>query len=101
MCVNQNIVTENISKIGSNVSNTAHIGSKVINLIDADRRLQAVVPSTQIENLKFIGCCRFVLWIFQIGSTNPIPFQLQPTNQVMPDESTGTGIENARSCHRS
>ena len=36
-------------------AHAAHVGRQRIDLVDAARRLEAVVPAAQIENLEFVG----------------------------------------------
>src|SRR5579863_6565776 len=87
--IDQDVVLADRSVISSDVTDPAHVGGKVINLIDAATGgEQAIVSFAQIQNFEFVGRAGFVFRMFYIHAAYPVPVGFQTTNQMMTDESS-------------
>lgn len=53
---------------------SAHIGGKRVNFLDAARRLQAIIPTPQIKNFKFVSVGLGEFWIFDVHAAHPVIF---------------------------
>ena len=94
MGVDEDIVARDIGEAGSDVANASHISGEVVDVIDATRRLQAVGPMPQVEQLEIVSRGWLELWLFDVGAAYPVALQLQSLNQVVADEPSGPGNEN-------
>ena len=73
MGVDQDIVSGYVGQVRGDVPDATHIGGELIDLVDAAaRRLQAVVPPPQIEQLEFIRGRGFVFGFFDIDAADPM-----------------------------
>ena len=94
--VDQRIVVQNQRVMRADEPHAAHIGGQRVYLLDAARRLQAVLPAPQIQHLKLVGGGRRVFRILQVSAAHPVTSRLQIIHQVMADETAGTGHQNSR-----
>src|SRR5581483_749791 len=86
--IDENIVAADIGMERGDVADSAHVGGKVVNLIDAATcGKQAVLVLAQIENLKLIAGAGFILGILDIGPPDPMAIRFQPFDQMMSDET--------------
>ena len=94
MRIDEDIVAADVGMIGRDVTDAAHVGREVVDLIDAAAGgQQAVFNLAQVENFHLVGGAGFVLRHLDVGAAHPVAVLLQTFNQVVADESSRTGYE--------
>jgi hypothetical protein len=96
--VDQDVVARDTRQIGREVPDPTHIGRKVVDLIDAARCSQAIVPATQIEPFEIIRGRR-VHRLSDIDTPHPETIPLESSHQVLTDEATGSGNQDMLLTH--
>src|SRR5207302_696061 len=93
--VDQNVVLRDVGQECGDVTDSAHVGRQVVDLIDIARGFQTVLPDAQVKLPKIVGCRLLILRLFNIHAANPVAIGLQPINEMMTNESTGTSYQNS------
>jgi len=93
--IDQNVVLRDVGEECGDVTDSAHIGGQVVDLIDVLGRFQAVFPEAQVELPEIVGSGLLILRHFNINAANPVTIGLQPLDEMMANESTGTSYQNS------
>ena len=72
---------------GKDIAGAAHIGGKLIHLVDAVEHLAREDRIAQIAAKKLIGRGRAKFVLFDIDAAHPKPLGAQPLDQVAADEA--------------
>ncbi len=79
------------------VADAAHVRGQIVHLSPSRTTHGglALLPPAEVEQLELVGDRRSELGILEIDATHPYPSALRARDQVMADESTGTGHDGA------
>ena len=72
-------------------SDPPHVRGEVEDLINAARRLKAVAPTPEVQQLELIGARRLVLGNLDVDAADPIAAVLEVAHQVMTDKPASSG----------
>src|SRR5579872_1011545 len=98
--VDENVVLGDIGQERRDVTDAAHIGREVVDLIDPLGRREAVFPHAQVQNLEVISSRGFVLGMLNVDPTYPVAIRLQTLDEMMTDETTCPSYQNTSLvCH--
>src|SRR5258708_37466200 len=87
----EDVVAADAGEIRSNVDDAAHVGSEVIDFVDAAAcGKQALIKFAAILNLEFVGWTGFVLRSLNIDTADPVTIGFQTADQMMPNKATCT-----------
>src|SRR5262249_45835591 len=85
---------------GEDVASSAHIGCELVDFIEtAVNHLPHEVGITEITYHEVISFCLTETWEFEIGTSDPKAFPLQPPDKMVTDEATGTADQRNFSGH--
>ncbi len=93
--VDKDVVASNIGVVVANVADASHIGGKVVNVLHAFRGAQAVFPAAQVQQEEFVSSSGLVGRGFNVGASDPIVMLDEEANQMVPDEPSGAGDQDA------
>jgi hypothetical protein len=75
---------------GEDVAGSSHVGCELINFIEAAvDHLSHKVGIAKVADREVIGFCLTETWEFEIGSSDPKAFPLEPPYKMVTDEATG------------
>src|SRR5207302_11245028 len=77
-------------------ANPAHIRGQVVDLVDALRRAQGVLPTSQIELPELVSVGGLVFGSFQVDATHEVAVFAQVVAEVMANETSGSSHEDTR-----
>lgn len=89
--VDEDVVVRDVSELRGYIADTAHVGGKVVHLMDAAGGLQSVMPEAQVEQLEFVGRGGLKFGLFDIDAAHPIALCLEALHEMMADETSGSG----------
>ena len=85
---------------GEDVAGSAHVGCKLIDFVEAAvDHMPHEVWITKIADHEVIGFCLAETWEFEIGTSDPKAFPLEPPDKVVTDEATGPADQRNFSGH--
>src|ERR1039457_5056706 len=88
MGIDQDVMATDVGEIRSDIANAAHVGGKVIDLIDpAARGQEAVFCLAQIKDLKRVACRSFVFRILDVNSPDPMPVRFESLHQMVANKT--------------
>ena len=94
--VDEDVVAADVGVIGGDVADAAHVGSEVVDLVDAAAgRQQALVVFAQIRISNSSAAACFVLRLLDVDSAHPVAVLLQTTHQMMTDEATRSSYQDS------
>ena len=93
MRVDQHIVVHDHGFVVLDVADAAHVGGEIVDFgaSRAPQRSLALLPPPQIQQLELVGRRRAELRVFEIDAPDPISIGLERGDEVVANESTGTG----------
>jgi hypothetical protein len=93
--VDENVVAADIGMGSGDITDAAHIGGEVVNLVEAVARGQfAMLDLAKIQNLELIRGTGLIFGIFNVGAPDPVAIPLQSFYEVMPNESSRARYQN-------
>ena len=95
MDVHEQVVVQDLRVVGGNKPHSSHVGRQGIDLIHTARGLQAIIPAPQVEQLEFVSVLWAELRVLDVHSAYPVARFLQVCDQMMADETTGTGDKDS------
>src|SRR5256885_3918873 len=93
--VDRVVVAHNLSMIVGDETHAAHVCSQCVNLTYSSSGTQAIIPQTQIQEVKFMRLGATKFGKFQVHAANPISLTAQERNQVATNETTSASNQNA------
>ena len=94
--IDQHVVARDVRVVTRDVPDPSHVGGELVDMVDPAGGDQAIVPTSQIEELEFVRGAGLVLGLLDVHSPNPVPIADQVFDQMMPDEPSSPGHQNAR-----
>jgi hypothetical protein len=95
MQVHERVVADDDGLVALDEADAAHVGGQSVDLVDAARRLEAVVPALEVEDLELVRRRRFVFRVLDVDAANPVSLGDEIFDQVMADESAGAGHQDS------
>src|SRR5437867_3143105 len=89
--VDERVIVHDLCLVRLDESNPTHVGGEIVHLLDPSSRFQTVVPTAKVEELEFVRRRLPVLRSLEIHATHPISATLQVLDEMVTDESTGSG----------
>src|SRR5437867_525203 len=68
-----------------------HVRREVVHLVDLPRRLQAIAPPAQVQELELVRACWLVLRFLDVDPAHPIAEVFEVAHEVMSNKAAGTG----------
>ena len=93
--VDQHAVAHNHRFVVLDEADPAHLGGEAIDLLDPPSRQEAVVELAEVEDLELVGTAGGVLGELLVDPTDPVALVLEVIDEVVADEATGAGDEDA------
>jgi hypothetical protein len=93
MSVDEGVVAHDYGFISFDESNAAHVGSKSVDLVDAARRGEPVVPAPEVEQLEFVCRSGFIFRFFDIDTTHSVILLDEILREMVADKA-------ARACDK-
>ena len=85
---------------GEDVAGSAHVGRELIDFIEAAvDHMPHEVGITKVADHEVISFCLAETWEFEIGTSDPKAFPLEPPDKVVTDEATGPADQRNFSGH--
>jgi hypothetical protein len=72
---------------GGYITDSTHVRSQVVHLVDPPGSDQAAVESAKVEKLEFMGWAWLVFGVLDVDPTYPITLVYQALYQVVPDKT--------------
>src|SRR5438105_10243698 len=96
MQVDQGGIAHDFGLVGFDEANPAHVCRQVVDLVDALRRAQGVLPTSQIELPELVSVGGLVFGSFQVDATHEVAVFAQVVAEVMANEAYGSSHEDTR-----
>ena len=81
--------------MGLDEADPAHVGRKVVDVLNVPRGLQTIGPSPEVQELEFLSRALLVLGNLDVDSPHPVVAGRQVLHEVMSDEAARAGHENS------
>src|SRR5262245_47104874 len=81
---------QDLCMVAGDETHASHVGGERVDLIDASGRLEAVVPSPQIEQLELVCIRGAVLGELDVHAAHPVALLLQEGDEMVAYEATRT-----------
>jgi len=94
--IDERVVDRNFRVRRGNVTDAAHVGCKMIDLVDVFRHHQTFAILPQIRNHKVIGGRRLEFGFFDIDAAHAETALDEILDEVVPDEPAGAGNQHTR-----
>src|SRR2546426_7860825 len=99
MYVDQHVVVHDLRLVALDEADPAHVGREVVDVLDPARRLEAIGPPAQIEQLELLSGRLLVLRTFDVDAPHRVPLADEVLRQVVPDEAAPTGNQHTFTLH--
>src|SRR6202034_3912856 len=94
MGIDQNVIASDVGEGRSDIADSAHIGSQIVNLIHSSAGGEpAVLRPAEIQDLERIARGTFVFRILDVHPSDPMPVGFETLHQVVPNEASGAGYQ--------
>ena len=98
--VDEDVVVEDLGVVLRDEAHPPHVGREGVDVLDRlpvvrARGLQAVGPAAEVQQLELVGARLLELGPLDVDAADPVALVLEVVDEVVADEATSTGHEDA------